>query len=52
MGRTASTQRGHIGLTTLTTGGQLEAIAWNTSQGFSTALSTFVAQNYAAGKKR
>ena len=34
---------------TLTAGGQLEAIAWYTSQGFSTALSTFVAQNYAAG---
>ncbi|MCD7937056.1 MAG: MATE family efflux transporter [Tannerellaceae bacterium] len=51
MGRTASTQGGHIGLTTLTAGGQIEAIAWNTSQGFSTALSTFTAQNYAAGKK-
>ena len=32
----------------LTTGGQIEAITWNTSQGFSTALSAFVAQNYAA----
>ncbi|MCD8043283.1 MAG: MATE family efflux transporter [Tannerellaceae bacterium] len=51
MGRTASTHGGHIGLTTLTAGGQIEAIAWNTSQGFSTALSTFTAQNYAAGKK-
>lgn len=29
----------------------MEAIAWNTSQGFSTALSTFVAQNFAAKKK-
>ncbi len=51
MGRTASTYGGHIGLTTLTAGGQIEALAWNTSQGFSTALSTFVAQNFAAGKK-
>jgi len=50
MARTASIYGGHIGLMTLTAGGQLEAIAWNTSQGFSTALSAFVAQNYAAGK--
>ena len=35
-------------LMALTTGGQIEAITWNTSQGFSTALSAFVAQNYAA----
>ena len=34
-----------------TTGGQIEAITWNTSQGFSTGLSTFIAQNYAAGQK-
>lgn len=51
MARTASTYGGHIGLMTLTAGGQIEAIAWNTSQGFSTALSTFVAQNYTAGQK-
>lgn len=51
MGRTATTHGGHLGLMTLTAGGQLEAIAWNTSQGFSTALSTFVAQNFAAGQK-
>ena len=50
MARPASLYGGHIGLMTLTAGGQLEAIAWNTSQGFSTALSAFVAQNYAAGK--
>ena len=50
MARTASLYGGHIGLMTLTAGGQLEAIAWNTSQGFSTTLSAFVAQNYAAGK--
>ncbi|MDR1919482.1 MAG: MATE family efflux transporter [Tannerellaceae bacterium] len=51
MGRTASLYGGHIGLMTLTAGGQIEALAWNTSQGFSTALSAFTAQNYAAGKQ-
>lgn len=51
MGRTASTYGGHIGLMALTAGGQIEAIAWNTSQGFSTGLSAFVSQNYAAGAK-
>lgn len=51
MGRTASLHGGHIGLLTLTTGGQIEALAWNSSQGFSTALSAFTAQNYAAGRK-
>lgn len=50
MCRIASVEGGHIGLMTLTTGGQIEAITWNTSQGFSTALGAFVAQNYAAGK--
>lgn len=48
MARIASTYGGHIGLMTMTAGGQIEAIAWNTSQGFSTALSAFTAQNYAA----
>jgi Na+-driven multidrug efflux pump len=52
MGRTASLHGGHIGLMTLTVGGQVEAISWNTAQGFSTALSAFVAQNHAAGKRR
>jgi putative MATE family efflux protein len=50
MGRTASHHGGHIGLMTLTAGGQIEALAWNTSQGFSTALSAFTAQNYASGR--
>ena len=50
LGRTASTVGGHIGLMAMTTSGQIEAITWNTSQGFSTALSAFVAQNYAARK--
>ncbi|WP_455672880.1 MATE family efflux transporter [Phocaeicola sp.] len=48
LGRTATSQGGHLGLMAMTTGGQIEAITWNTSQGFSTALSAFVAQNYAA----
>lgn len=51
MARTATITGGHIGLMTLTTGGQIEAIAWNTSQGFSSALSAFVAQNFAAQKR-
>ena len=50
LGRTASTVGGHLGLMAMTTGGQIEAITWNTSQGFATALSAFVAQNYAAQK--
>ena len=50
LGRTASTVGGHLGLMAMTTSGQIEAITWNTSQGFSTALSAFVAQNYAAKK--
>ena len=51
LSRTASEQGGHLGLMAFTTGGQIEAITWNTSQGFSTGLSTFIAQNYAAGQK-
>lgn len=50
LGRLASQYGGHIGVMTLTTGGQLEGISWNTAQGFSTALSAFVSQNYGAGK--
>lgn len=49
LARAASIYGGHIGLMTQTTGGQIEGITWNTSQGFSTALSAFMAQNYAAG---
>jgi putative MATE family efflux protein len=48
MARTASAEGGYIGVMALTAGGQIEAIAWNTAQGFSTGLSAFVAQNYAA----
>lgn len=50
LARVASIHGGHLGLMTQTTGGQVEAVTWNTSQGFSTALSAFVAQNYAANK--
>jgi putative MATE family efflux protein len=39
---------GHLGVTSQTTGGQIEGISWNTSLGFATALGTFVAQNFAA----
>ncbi|MDR1130107.1 MAG: MATE family efflux transporter [Prevotellaceae bacterium] len=50
MARIASIYGGHLGVMSQTTGSQIEGITWNTSQGFSTALATFVAQNYAAGK--
>lgn len=50
MGRLASSVGGHIAIAVLTTGGQLEALTWNTAQGATTALSTIVAQNYAAGE--
>ena len=50
MGRLVSTVGGHVGIAVLTTGGQLEALTWNTAQGVTTALSTIVAQNYAARK--
>ena len=50
MARIASIYGGHLGVMSQTTGGQIEGITWNTSQGFSTALGTFVAQNYAAKK--
>ena len=48
--RTASEQGGHIGLMTFTTGGQIEAITWNTSQGFSTTESEIWPSDYAAGR--
>lgn len=50
MGRLVSSVGGHVGIAVLTTGGQLEALTWNTAQGATTALSTVVAQNYSAGK--
>lgn len=50
MGRLASNAGGALGIAVLTTGGQLEALTWNTAQGATTALSTVVAQNYTAGQ--
>jgi len=50
LARIASVYGGHLGITAQTTGGQIEAITWSTSQGVSTALSAFVAQNFGAGK--
>lgn len=50
LARISSIHGGHIGLMSQTTGGQIEGITWNTSQGFSTALGAFVAQNFGAGK--
>jgi len=50
LARVASTYGGYLGIMAQTTGGQIEAVTWNTSQGFSTALSAFMAQNYAAQK--
>jgi putative MATE family efflux protein len=50
LARIASLYGGHLGITSQTTGGQIEGITWNTSTGFSTALGSFVAQNFAAKK--
>ena len=50
LARSASLYGGHLGITSQTTGGQIEGITWNTSNGFATALGSFVAQNFAAGK--
>lgn len=50
LARVASLYGGHLGITSQTTGGQIEGITWNTSTGFSTALGSFAAQNYGAGK--
>jgi len=49
MVRLASEQGGYIGVMCFSTGSQIEAITWNSAQGLSTALSTFVGQNYSAG---
>ncbi|MFV0467318.1 MAG: MATE family efflux transporter [Dysgonomonas sp.] len=50
LARVTSIYGGHIGLLTQTTGGQIEGVTWTTSQGFSTALSAYMAQNFAANK--
>lgn len=52
MGGIASRTGSHIGLVVINAGGQLEAISWNTSQGLSTSLTSFVGQNYAANKNK
>lgn len=52
LGRFASAAGGATGVMTLTIGGQLEGIAWNAGQGFSTSLSSFVSQNFGAEKYR
>lgn len=39
---------GHIGVAAQSLGSQIEAVSWMTASGFSTALSSFVAQNYGA----
>ena len=39
---------GYLGVTAQSVGSQIEAISWNTAQGFSSALSAFVGQNYGA----
>lgn len=48
LGHFASATAGHLGVTTLSVGGQLEGLCWNTGQGLSTALSAFVSQNFGA----
>ena len=48
--RIASIHGGHLGVTSQTTGGQIEGITWNTTQGFATALGSFVAQNFSANR--
>lgn len=50
LARIASVYGGHLGITSQSVGGQIEGITWNSSNGFSTALGSFVAQNFAAGK--
>lgn len=47
--RIASEYGGYLGVMSQTTGSQIEGITFVASQGFSVALATFVAQNYAAG---
>lgn len=50
MARIASEYGGYLGVMSQTTGSQIEGITFIASQGFSVALATFVAQNYASGK--
>lgn len=48
--RIASIHGGHLGVTSQTTGGQIEGLTWNTTEGFATALGSYVAQNYSANR--
>ena len=48
--RIASIHGGHLGVTSQTTGGQIEGLTWNTTEGFATALGSYVAQHYSANK--
>lgn len=41
---------GAVAVAVQRTGAQIEAISWMTANGFSTAISTFIGQNYGAGK--
>lgn len=50
MARIASEYGGHLGVMSQTTGSQIEGVSFVASQGFSVALATFVAQNYASGQ--
>lgn len=47
--RIASEYGGHLGVMSQSTGSQIEGVTFIASQGFSVALGTFVAQNYASG---
>lgn len=46
---TVAARWGHIGVAVQSVGAQIEAISWMTATGFSTALASFVGQNYGAG---
>jgi hypothetical protein len=52
MGRQVSELGGHIGVAAMTTGTQIESLTWNTALGVTSALTTIVGQNFAAGKLR
>ncbi len=43
-------QWGYQAIAVQNVGSQIESISWMTAGGFSTAISTFVGQNYGAGK--
>lgn len=52
MGRQVSELGGHIGVAAMTSGAQIESLTWNTALGVTSALTTIVGQNFAAGKLR